>query len=133
MSNKLGSVLGIDYGTSKIGLAISPDGKIAFSFDILSNNGVFFSILEKLIKDNEVEKIVVGLPISMSGNPSAQTKIVEGFIEQLKKKTNIPIEKYDERLTSTEAKRNLPPKVKDDAEAARIILQGYLDKNTYQP
>jgi len=73
--------------------------------------------------------MVVGLPISMDGRQSASTRAAQEFTAKLRRAfPNQNIFTYDERLTTQEAKRNVPSRTPDDAEAARIILQGFLDK-----
>lgn len=121
--------LGIDFGKSKIGLAIAPEGILAMGLSVVPNNLNFFSALEKLIEDNDIQNIVLGIPISMDGKESASTQTAQEFEAKLRNVfPSQNIFTYDERLTTKEAKRNLPSRKPDDAEAARIILQGYLDK-----
>ena len=121
--------LGLDFGKSKIGISIAPDGIIATGFSILPNDKNFFGELGKIISSQDVGTIIVGLPLSMEGGFSASTRTVTKFISEVQKK--FPAKKiftYDERLTSREAQKNLPKRTPDDAESARIILQGFLDK-----
>ena len=82
-----------------------------------------------------VSKIIVGIPLTLKGEYSDQTKKVLKFINLLKKKSTIPVEEYDERLSSIQAKRSLVMqgvktghnKSEIDKTAAAIFLQGYLD------
>lgn len=125
----MGNYLGIDYGKNKIGIAIAPEGILAVGHSIIYNDKNLIENLAHIISSNEIETIVVGLPISMSGKKSASTDLTLEFIEKIKKifPTN-KVFSYDERMTSQEAKRNISSRKQDDAEAARIILQGFLDK-----
>ena len=133
----MGRILGIDYGDSRIGLAISDTNKIIASpFKTIKNKG-FNKTKEKIfdiIQENEIEIIVLGLPISMSGTDTNQTKIVrkfQDFIQDL----DVPIQMQDERLSSLSAKKSLiQQKIKTghnkhliDSTAAAIFLQHYLD------
>jgi putative Holliday junction resolvase len=138
--------LGIDYGTKRIGLAISDEnGKIAFPKEILANDINTFGKLQVLIKKENVKEIVVGESVDFSGKLNALSGRIEVFILELKEKFNLPVHKQKEFLTSVEARKsknnkaslNQPQshsKIKQiksgrvDASAAALILQRYLDK-----
>lgn len=138
--------LGIDYGTKRIGLAISDEnGKLAFPKEILPNDFHTFDRLEALIKKENVRQIVVGESVDFSGKLNALSGRIEVFILELKERFGLPVHKQKEFLTSVEARRsknnkkdfNLPQshsKVKQiksgrvDASAAALILQRYLDR-----
>jgi putative Holliday junction resolvase len=122
--------LGLDYGESKIGTAFAPGGILAVGMKILPNDGSFFKNLEGIIRDNEIECIVIGVPISMDSSQSIRTKKTLDFIQKVKQRfPSLSIETADERLSTREAKRNLKGSdSEDDAEAARIILQSFLDR-----
>lgn len=139
------SILGIDYGAKKIGLARSDEAnKFALPLDILINVGKK-DILEKLkeiIKTHDVSEIVVGVPISLKAEKretfwrqkdlqNKQMKEVLEFVSWLKKNVDLPIEIEDERLSTKMANGMMKEMVKkgpDDAVAAMLILQTYLDK-----
>ena len=134
----MGRILGIDYGKVRTGLALSdPMHIIASPYKTISFSGMSDAVDQILSETeaNEVERIVVGLPLSMSGKNSLQTIEVMKFIEELKSKTSIPVVEIDERLTSVEAKRMLHEmgiktghnKSQVDKTAAAIILKTYLD------
>lgn len=117
--------LGIDYGQSKIGLAkASSETKIATPFKIIKNNPDIISEISQIVKNESVGQIIVGWPLSLSGQMSEQTKAVESFISLLKK-LGKPIHKQDERLTTKSA---IAAK-DDDSSAAALILQIYLDRS----
>ncbi len=122
-------MLGIDYGTKRIGLAISDEtGTLARELAILAPKQ-FWREIENLVADNKIEQLVVGLPLNMSGGPTEKSREVGVFADKLKQKLAIPIELMDERLSSSMA-RNLPGgQTNVDSLAAQIILQNYLDKN----
>lgn len=140
----MSNLLGIDYGKSKIGLALAPKSLLAFQLKILPNDNNFLEELVQTVKGNKIDKIVVGLPFNMDGTKSKETKEAERFVQKLRGKfAELSIATYDERLSTVEAKKNLSGKYSrlrqgiwrgeaDDAEAARIILQGYLDKRRKQ-
>lgn len=119
-------ILGLDYGKKRIGIAISdPEGTVAFPREVLENKGLESTLvhLEKLTKEEGVGIIIVGWPLSLDGKQTAQTEETNTFIETLQSHLNIKIEKMDERWTTAQADRTDG----DDAVAAQIILQTYLD------
>lgn len=134
----MGRILGIDFGSKRVGLALSDVGRIiAFPYKTLHyrSSSDLFERLVSLIEQLEVGKIVVGLPLGMKGQRTAQTIKVEKFVSVLEKSLSVPVDLIDERLTSTEAIRSLqrqgykPSRDKGliDETAATIFLQAYLD------
>ncbi|MBT3690558.1 Holliday junction resolvase RuvX [bacterium] len=119
----MSKILGIDYGESKVGLAISDsDTKLAVPLEIIKNEELEDKI--KYFIDKElVEKIVIGLPISLDGTDTEQTKVVREYISYLKENFKVEIIPQDERLSTKEASRT----GHDDDVAAMYILQTYLD------
>ena len=119
-------ILAIDYGTKKIGLAVSNQkGTIAFPFGVIHNNARLTKTLKKIIKQEEINKIVIGLP---KYNPKTEFYYkTEQFINDLKSKFDIPVVIQDELLTSEAAKKitGVQSKTKHDL-AAMLILKDYL-------
>ncbi len=135
----MGRILGIDYGDSRIGLALSdPTKTIASPFKTIINTDINHLKIKfkKIISEQEIECFVLGLPISLNGQDTSQTKKVKSFGEDLKN-LNIPIFFQDERLSSVIAQKSLIKqniktghnKHKIDERAAAIILQQFLDSN----
>jgi putative Holliday junction resolvase len=138
--------LGIDYGTKRIGVAISDENHtLAFPKEIILNNSDTFKSLDDIIKKEDIKEIVIGESIDFSGKLNALSGRIEVFILELQEKFDLPVHKQKEFLTSVEArkagntKKGLSPsqahsKVKQiksgrvDASAAALILQRYLDK-----
>lgn len=131
-------VIGIDYGDSRIGLALSdPMQIIAKPSGIIKNKGEehILNELKSIIAENRVEKIIVGMPFGMKGNDTEQTKKVRAFIDLLEKNFNMQIVPIDERLSSKSAISSLvqqeintgKEKYRVDETAAAIILQEFLD------
>jgi putative Holliday junction resolvase len=120
-------ILGIDYGTKRIGLAVSDElGMLARELDILSPK-LFFDTLPDIIADHEIDTIVLGLPLNMSGQETKKTQEVKSFKLQVESVAGIPVILIDERLSSVMAS-HLPGGQKNvDSLAAQIILQNYLD------
>lgn len=138
--------LGIDYGTKRIGIAISDDGgTLAFPKEIVINDSETLKKIGEIIKKENISEIVVGESIDFKGSLNALSARIEIFILDLKKEFNLPVHKQKEFLTSVEArkskdgKKSLSPsqahskfkQIKSgriDAGAAALILQRYLDK-----
>ena len=128
--------LGIDYGDRRIGIALSdPMQIITKPFVTLKNDKEFLDKLKEIIKEKEIETVVVGYPIGMKGQITKQTEKVEVFITQLKSTLDLEVVRVDERLSSVSAENILKQQgVKtghnksmiDDTSAA-IILQEYID------
>ncbi|MFW0837635.1 MAG: Holliday junction resolvase RuvX [Candidatus Komeilibacteria bacterium] len=121
-------ILGIDYGSAKIGLAIADsETTLAMPFDIIYKNsiGEQLAVLRDIIKREKIDELVVGWPLSLDNKVTAQTKKVEDFLKELAV-LNLPIHRQDERL-STQAASRTTSKQDDDAIAAMYILQAYLD------
>ncbi len=125
-------VLGVDQGEKRIGLAISDEtGTIAQSIGYVTS----ISELLKVATERGAGKILVGLPRRLDGSASPQTERVEAFIVTLQRATNLPVIKWDERLTTAQATRVLlegnvrrkDRKQKIDQLAAQLMLQSYLD------
>lgn len=131
-------ILSIDYGDKRIGLAISDENeKLASRFLTLENKSRKRSIMEikKIILEKNIQKIIVGIPVGLKGE-SAQTQDIREFFAKLSENISIPILEINEVFTSKMAKENLMQagvKSMDikkiiDQEAARIILQDYLNQ-----
>lgn len=134
------NILSIDYGSKHIGLAIAnSELKIAMPYKILENktSNFLFSSLKDIINKENIQKIIVGKPIGLSGKKTEQTEVTNRFIKELKQQIRLPVVSFDERLTSKMADKILSPlrdptssggRVPGHAVAAQIILQNYLDK-----
>jgi len=128
--------LGIDYGDTRIGIALSdPLQIITKPYITLKNNSDFFVKLESIVNKKEVKIIVVGYPYGMKGQTTKQTEKVDLFINRLKQNIDIEVIKVDERLSSKSAENLLKKQgfkighnksMIDDTSAA-IILQEYID------
>jgi putative Holliday junction resolvase len=132
-------VLGLDIGEKRIGVALSdPLGIIAGALtvvDRVTDDAALKEIID-LARENEVERIVVGMPRSLDGSLGKQAQAVQSFVDLLKKRTDIPVVTWDERLSTVAAERTMlevgmkrdKRKKRRDSLAAAIILQGYLDR-----
>jgi putative holliday junction resolvase len=131
-------ILALDHGTKRIGVAVSDELKIIaqpVEFIPAEPFADFLVRLQELVRDKEVELILVGLPRNMNGSCGPAAQKVQEFIAALQPAVNVPIRTWDERLTSTQANRYLiqghvrreQRKEKVDKMAAAILLQSYLD------
>lgn len=132
------SLIAIDYGIKKLGIAIStPDHKIAMPFKLITEDNAKrkIDILVNLIKEQNICAIVIGIPYHMDGSSSEQTLVVQKFIKKLSNQIDLPIFLQDERLTTKAAnvflknfglnrkRRNM----QDDLVAASMILETVLE------
>ena len=131
-------ILALDHGTKRIGVAISDELKMIASPLEFIPADPFVDVLarlKELIREKEVELILIGMPRNMDGSYGPAALQVQQFIAVLKDAITVPIKAWDERLTSAQANRFLiaanvrrdKRKEKVDKTAAAILLQSYLD------
>lgn len=135
-------IIGLDYGTKTVGVAISDENHIIASPHMTIERKhanklrQTYAQIEKLIDEYEVEKIVLGYPKNMNNTEGERVEATREFMEALERRTGLPVVLVDERLTTKEADRILEAtgvaksarKEHIDKMAAAIILQNYLDK-----
>lgn len=127
------NILGIDFGTKNIGLAWCDTGiGVVLPFGVVKVKNMSKAIIElsDLAKEEKIQSIVIGLPLAMedSAIENLNTKRVKEFGNNLKKLINIPIEFFDERLSSQAADR-LVGLASRDEKSAMIILEDYISSN----
>ena len=131
-------ILGLDVGSRRIGVAISDLlGITAQGLATIQrqNKRLDFEQLERVIKEYQVQEVVVGLPLRMSGQEGIQAEKMQAFAEDLRQRFNLPVHLWDERLTSAQANRLLREtdmSIKRRGEvvdqmAAVLILQSFMD------
>lgn len=142
----MSKIMGIDHGSKRIGIAISDStASIAFGREVIANDKKTISLLKKLIIDEEVTEIVIGYPLNLKGEKTAQTLEVEKFEEELIKYlttaefSEVKISRWDERFTSKMAadslfdsgmkKKKRQDKSNLDIISAALMLQSYLDQS----
>ena len=132
-----GRILAIDYGSRRMGLAVSDLlGVTAQGLETMQrrNKRADFGFLARVIRNNNVQEIVLGLPLRMSGEQGTQAQKVSEFAVELRQRFNLPVHLWDERLTSAEANRVLREAELSiekraqavDRMAAVLILQSFL-------
>ena len=138
----MGRILGIDYGRKRCGIAVTDPLKIIANGLTTVPSHTLIEFIQGYVTKEDVEKIVVGLPKQLNGNPSESMKYITPFLNRLKKVLpNIPVVMYDERFTSTIAhkamldggmkKSDRRNKEIVDTIAASIILNDYLQSNKF--
>ncbi len=139
MNNK--RILGIDYGDSRVGIAITDPLNITVqgleTIERKKSDKIVLKRLDEILCQYEVGTIVVGMPLNMNGTKSERAEITEGFIHKLKCKYNkIKIETMDERLTTVEAHKTMnlleinknKKRTIVDTISAEYILEAYMNK-----
>ena len=139
-------ILGIDFGTKRIGLAISDENnQFAFPKEIVLNDANTFIKITEILKKEKISEIVIGESVDFSGKLNMLSARIEIFISELNERFGLPVHKQKEFFSSVEARRSPSNKkglsnsqshskmkqIKSgrvDAKAAAIILQRYLDK-----
>lgn len=127
------NLMALDVGEVRIGVALANGiARIPQPLTTLANGPDVIDQIAQLIRDNEVTRLVVGLPRGLSGQDTEQTRQVRNFAEQLKNKLTVGVHLQDEAVTSVHAESQLAagrkPYTKEqiDAEAATIILEDFL-------
>jgi len=131
-------ILGLDVGTKRTGVAVSDELLCtAQGLDSIECGTAVQDVerIARLVEQHGVERIVVGLPLNMDGTEGAKASQVRAFIAMLSARVGVPVETWDERLTSMQADRILleadlsrrKRRTLSDKVAAQLILQGYLD------
>lgn len=129
--------LGIDFGSSRIGIAISDElGMLAHPLETIPNDSLFLPKLQKIVLEKGISRIVVGIPRNMDGSYGPAAEKAKLFLSQLKSAfPGVQFVSWDERLTTVEAQRLLHAAGRDikksrpviDQVAAQVLLQSYLD------
>ena len=126
------NLLGIDFGTKNIGLAINNGTEIAFPFRTVENSGEVFNEIKDVCDEEMIDKIVLGKPTKMDRSEGALAGQVKDFGKALKEATGKQVVFEDEILSSEQAKKMMEDyggKYEKDAIEAAVILQTFLDRN----
>jgi putative holliday junction resolvase len=128
-------VLALDYGSARCGCALSdPTGTLATPIEAIerptSRRG--FTAVTELIRERAVERVVVGLPLGLSGRDTAQTREARAFAARLAAAVDVAVDLYDERFTTTiAAKMTRAPgdRTSEDSRAAAVLLEDWLARH----
>jgi putative Holliday junction resolvase len=141
-----GRLLGLDVGDRRIGVAVSdPEQHLAVPLRTLvqDGRGGDLDALERLVRDEEIVGIVVGLPLSLSGESGAQANSARAYAKRLQSRLGVDVYLYDERLSTQQAlrmtaednrggrRRGRSSGADTDALAASIILQAFIDSRRF--
>jgi len=126
-------VLALDYGAARTGVAVSdPTGTLARPLRVVERAGTEDGMNELIgiVRAEDVDSVVVGLPLTLGGEPGEQAQETERFADALAARLDVPVERFDERFTTTLA----GPGAGEDARAAAHLLTSYLEwsKNRQQ-
>ena len=121
-------VLALDYGSARCGCALSdPTGTLATPIDPIERPTTRrgFARVTELVRDRGVERVVVGLPLGLSGADTDQTREARAWADRLAAAVSVPVELYDERFTTAIAARS-PGRTSEDSRAAAVLLEDWL-------
>ena len=121
-------VLALDYGAARTGVAVSDaTGTIARPVGIVERASTSDGLarLEAIVREEDAERVVVGMPLTLRGEVGAQARETQAFVEALRGVVSVPVETYDERFTTTLA-AGAGGAADEDARAAAHLLESYL-------
>jgi putative Holliday junction resolvase len=120
-------VLALDHGTVRIGAAIcDPTGTLCTPLPVIEPPAP--AAVVDLVREREAERVVVGLPVHLSGEEGSQAALARSFVDELEVLLDVPVDTYDERLTSrmADASRRAGSTAARDSLAAAHLLEAYL-------
>lgn len=125
-------VVALDFGRARTGVAVSdPTGTVARPLGVVEQAATEAGLarVAELVREEGAEQVVVGLPLTLRGERGEQARETEAFVESLRAALDVPVETFDERFTTTLAKRgdNGSSRSAPDARAAAHLLSGYLE------
>ena len=121
-------MLALDFGAARTGVAVSdPTGTLARPLGVVERAGTDSGLdrLAELVRSEEAERVVVGLPLTLRGERGEQALATEEFVAALRMRLDVPVETFDERFT-TDLAEQTPADAPEDARAAAHLLSGYL-------
>jgi len=129
-------VLALDYGAARTGVAISdPTGTLARPLGVVeraaSERGL--ARVAAIAREEQAERIVVGLPLTLRGERGEQARETERFVEALREVVDVPVESFDERFTTDLAEQAGRARAPEDARAAAHLLVSYLEWSSGRP
>jgi putative Holliday junction resolvase len=126
-------VLALDYGSARCGCALSdPTGTLATPIDPIARPATRrgFARVTELVRDRGVERVVVGLPLGLSGDDTDQTRETRAFAARLAEAVAVPVDLYDERFTTAIAARSSrSERTSEDSRAAAVLLDDWLARH----
>jgi putative Holliday junction resolvase len=129
-------VLALDYGSARCGCALSdPTGTLATPIEPVLRPATRrgFARVVDLVRERGVDRVVVGLPLSLSGGDSDQTREARAFAARLQAAVAVPVELFDERFTTSIARRAGGDRASEDSRAAAVLLEDWLARRGGAP
>ena len=128
-------VLALDYGSARCGCALSdPTGTLATPIDPIERPATRkgFARVVELVRDRGVDRVVVGLPLGLSGADTDQTREARDWAARLDAAVPVPVELYDERFTTAIAARAPGSRTSEDSRAAAVLLEDWLARHAHE-
>ena len=125
-------VLALDYGRARCGCALSdPTGTLATPLDVIERPATKrgFAQVVELVRAREAGRVVVGLPIGLSGRDTDQTRETRDWAGRLRNAVDVPVDLYDERFTTAIAARDREATAAEDSRAAAVLLEDWLARH----
>ena len=125
-------VLALDYGSARCGCALSdPTGTLATPLDVIERPGTKrgFARVVELVREREAGRVVVGLPLGLSGRDTDQTRETRNWAGRLANAVEVPVDLYDERFTTAIAARSASRDTAEDSRAAAVLLEDWLARH----
>lgn len=123
-------VLALDYGEARCGCALSdPTGTLATPIDVIERPGTRRGLarVADLVRERAVQRVVVGLPLGLSGDDTEQTLATRAFADRLADRVRpVPVDVFDERFTTAIAARDRDARAAEDSRAAAVLLSDWL-------
>ena len=129
-------LIGLDWGTVRVGVAMTDEEqKMAFPLQQTFESAKAIQEIQKLLDEYEIEKVVIGLPLSLKGEETESSRLTKKFAEKIEDKLKIPVEFIDERFSSVASTQALHDQNIKEAEqrhikdnvAAALLLQQFID------
>jgi putative Holliday junction resolvase len=128
-------VLALDYGSARCGCALSdPTGTLATPIGVVQRPATRkgFARVVDLVRDRGAERVVVGLPLGLSGADTDQTRETRAWADRLAAAVAVPVELYDERFTTAIAARSPSNRTSEDSRAAAVLLEDWLVQHSHE-
>jgi putative holliday junction resolvase len=125
-------VLALDYGSARCGCALSdPTGTLATPIEAIERPATRkgFARVVELVRDRGAQRVVVGLPLGLSGADTDQTREARAWADRLADAVAVPVELYDERFTTAIAARSTGARTSEDSRAAAVLLEDWLTRH----
>ena len=122
-------VLALDYGSARCGCAVSdPTGTLATPLPAVERPGSDAGVerIACLVRERGAERVIVGLPVTLSGEEGPQAEETRQFVQRLRATVSVPVDTWDERFT-TRLARSTPGREAEDSRAAAHLLQSWLE------